>query len=160
MRIHDFPNYSISSYGRIINDVKEWPVRQSRTVRGSVKVGLYRDDKQHTRLVSKLVAETFVDGRTEIFDTPIHLDGDRTNNRADNLLWRPRNFAWKYSQQFEKSMTGHRVGPIREIGTSHIYENIIEVATTHGLLFKDVWRSIQMKEPTFPYKQQFEIIRN
>lgn len=42
--------------------------------------------------IHKVVAETFVDGYFK-GAVPVHKDGDRTNNSADNLEWRKRTYA-------------------------------------------------------------------
>lgn len=154
--IPEFPNYLISNHGDVVNQkTGEW-MRLSKNSDGSIKVGLWHAGKQYTRSVKVLVAESFVPGRDEIYDTPIHLDGDKTNNRADNLVWRPRWFAMQYTKQFERISENDRLGPLRDIATDQRYYDIVECATLHGLLFKDVRRAIVMKESIFPTIQRFE----
>lgn len=158
--LYEFPQYNISNHGRIINELRQSPVRQSFTHNGNAKVGLSVDGKQYTRSVAVLVAETFLEGRTEQFDTPIHLDGDPRNCRADNLVYRPRWFAWKYRHQFDNISPVHSRGPVIDLDTKEVYRDVVETATTNGLLFKGVWRSIQMKEDAFPTWQRFDFVRD
>lgn len=154
----DFPNYLISNHGDIVNKSTGRWLHQSHATGGVVKVGLVRAGKQHTRSVKVLVAEHFVEGRDEVFDTPIHLDGDRDNNRADNLVWRPRWFAWEYARQFSNITDNDRIGPLRDVETRETYFDIVECAVLNGLLFKDIRKSMALKESVFPTFQTFEFI--
>ena len=57
-----------------------------RNNRGYVIVSLCRDNKAAYSLVHRLVAEAFISnpyGKPQVN----HIDGDNTNNRADNLEW-------------------------------------------------------------------------
>lgn len=156
--LQDFPNYVISSFGDIVNVTSGRWMSQSNTTQGVRKVGLIKGTRQYTRSVSVLVAETFVSGRDTLCDTPIRLDGDRTNNRADNLAWRPRWFAWEYAHQFSTINENAHIGPIRDIGSGKRYMDIYEAAIVNGLLFKDIRRSIVMGDPCFPTHQRFEMV--
>jgi len=157
--IQDFPTYIVSSLGRVVNDSTHREIKQSTTMHGAPKVGLVLGGKQFTRVVSVLVCEAFVEGRTNIFDTPIHLDGDQTNNCAYNLRWRPRWFAWKYSRQFSSMEDIHTVGPVIEVESEKVYDTVLHAAMYNGLLLDDVWRSIRFKKYIFPTDQKFDIIR-
>jgi hypothetical protein len=148
--ISEFPNYSISSYGSVRNDNRGRLVNCSLTKQGGVKVGLVRDGVQHTRSVKVLVAEHFIPRTDPLFDTAIHLDGDQQNNRCDNLIWRPRWFAWKYSRQFETIDQYIGVGPIKERKSGLVYPDIVEASLTHGILLYEVQLALVNKIPVFP----------
>lgn len=154
--IPEFPEYLVSNTGEVVNGKTGKWMQLSSTQRGAVKVGLVHHGKQYTRSVSVLVADAFVPGRDAIYDTPIHLDGDKTNNRADNLAWRPRWFALAYTKQFDAISENDRLGPLRDIATDQRYYDIVEAGTLHGLLFTDIRRAIVMKESVFPTIQRFE----
>lgn len=53
------------------------------------KVKLYKDKKQYTHLVSRLIALTWCPGYAEGL-TVNHIDGNPLNNAADNLEWLSR----------------------------------------------------------------------
>lgn len=77
--------YSISSFGRVKNNVTGHILAQTREKDGYLKVHL-RFGKEETISVHTLVANYYlknVDGRKEIN----HKDLNKTNNRADNLEW-------------------------------------------------------------------------
>lgn len=159
MEIPEFPNYQISSYGRVRNHVRRQPVALSLTQQGAVKVNLFADNKHYTRSVKRLVAENFVPGHTFVFDTPIHLDGDQQNNRADNLVWRPRWFAGKYSHQFRYFQKYVGMGPLVDRKTGVMYQDVYEAATRNGLLFEEVELALVNKVPVFPTWHLFDIVR-
>src|SRR5437868_6449510 len=96
--IPEFPNYAVSSSGRIHNLERDRPVALSVTRQGGVKVGLSDGIKQRTRSVKILVADAFVLRPREIeYDTAMLLDGNQLNLYASNIVWRPRWFALKYA---------------------------------------------------------------
>lgn len=154
--IHEFENYLISNYGEVINKFTGRPLSLSKTRDGIVKVGLFKDRRQYTRSVKTLVAEAYVPGWNHIFDTPIQLDGNRDNTRADNIEWRPRWFALAYTKQFEKISANDKLGPLKELTTGQHYITVYEAATMNGLLFKDVRRSAVTGDTTFPTFFVFE----
>lgn len=155
-KIPEFPNYSVSDLGRIRNEDYGRIIKISKTKQGGAKVGLVLGGKQHTRSVKVLVAEAFVDGYTERFNTPINLDGNQHNNVASNLLWRPRWFAWKYHHQFEEADRYFKMGPVINRKTGIIYKTIFDAATKNGLLFYDVLSSAINQDPVFPTWEYFD----
>jgi NUMOD4 motif len=161
--IDDFPNYVVSNFGDVVNEDTGYLLNQSRNQAGIVKVNLIKDNTNYSRSVKVLVGEAFVEGETKVFDTLIQLDGDQLNCRADNLMWRPRWFAWKYRQQFSGGISElHRRGPIRDVDTRERYIDIYEAGVVNGILFKEIWKSINMINPIFRTEitqQKFEFIR-
>lgn len=157
--IEEFPNYLISDHGQVMNKETGRFIKESITRSRIVKVGLVGGDRQYTRSLTKLVAETFVSGRSDVFNTPIQLDGDPRNNYADNLVWRPRWFAWKYTHQFTEHEPGSERGPIIDVDSRVLYLDMIEAAMKNGLLIHDVWRTIVIKQPAFPTWQMFEFAK-
>lgn len=159
--IPDFPRYAVSNLGRVMNIRTEQLVKAQLNPKGIEYVPLYEDNRSHTRSTKVLVANAFLDHDEydpEIFDTPINKDGDKTNNRVDNLVWRPLWFAIRYSRQFsaERTMDAD-VGPVFDLGTDTEYDNVYVVATRFGLLFRDVHRSVYSESPVFPTGQVFRI---
>ncbi len=152
--IEEYPTYKVSNYGDVFNQTTGKRMKESVTRTGLVKVGLVSSGVQYTRGVAVLVAEAFVFGRSDIFDTPIHLDGDQSNNREDNLEWRPRWFAWKYARQFSET-SNHNRGPVLDLSSGFWYTTLLEAAMTNGLLIKDILRSITFQQEVFPTKQIF-----
>lgn len=158
LKIKEFPQYSVSNEGRIRNEDRKRPVQVSHTQAGASKVGLVSGGKQYTRSVKVLVAEAFVEGRTTTFDTPINLDGDPTNNHAENIVWRPRWFACKYKMQFDDVHKYIGMGPIKNRQTGIEYVDVVEASIMNGLLFHEVHLALVSKSPVFPTWNIFDWI--
>ena len=143
--IFEFPMYQVSNLGNIINRNTGKYVSTSLTRQKIVKVALINERGRFTRSVALLVANVFVYGRTDILNTPIHLDGNLINCEATNLHWRPRWFAYNYHRQFIKnkdSMIDYisELGPVYEFNTNMQYKNIEEAAMQNGLLIKEIFQ--------------------
>ena len=85
--------YSVSNFGRIYSNRRKKILIQTPSYqekrRGYNQICLFGDDnRKHTKLVHRLVAEAFVEN-----DDPKnliqvnHKNGDKTDNRSDNLEW-------------------------------------------------------------------------
>jgi hypothetical protein len=80
-----FPNYSVSSYGRVYNKERNRILSEFYTY-GYAHVQLYHEGMASTKKIHRLVAEAFLyqpDGLTIVN----HIDGDRSYNNVDNLEW-------------------------------------------------------------------------
>jgi hypothetical protein len=97
-----FPGYKISSEGEVRSERTDKPLKLSPNQYNVVRVGLMKRDesRQVTLSLPRLVASMFVQGKSATFNTPINLNGDRNDNRAKNLSWRPRWFAVNFFRQF------------------------------------------------------------
>lgn len=158
--IESFPDYSVSDYGRVRNDHSGHIMALLRNQHGVIHVGLSRDRTQHKRSVAVLVAMAFLPMPEDLtFDTPINLDGDRSNNRSDNLVWRPRWFAVKYFRQFRDTTTWYRNRnydhPIEEIDKGITFSSSWDAAITYGLLVREVYLSSIKGSSVWPTNQRF-----
>jgi len=104
------------------------------------------------------VAKAFLPSVPGPFDTPINLDGDRHNNRVENLAWRPRWFAVKYNQQFRHPYEEPIDDPIMDDRTHEISPNSLECAKRYGLLEQDLVQSIMARTYVWPTYQRFIVI--
>lgn len=163
--VQGFESYSVSTLGQVRSDIEYKNgntgliIRQSTNQRGVAYVGLMKNGIQHKRSVALMVAHAFImTARPLSFTTPINLDGDRLNNRVENLLWRPLWFARKYFQQFEYPHA--RISrPIVEVKSKQVFEDSWSAALTHGLLDQEIFESINDKTYVWPTYQRFEVIR-
>ena len=77
--------YEVSNLGRVISS-SGCMRKPSKTKFGYLKLNLSREGVVKSVRVHRVVAITFLD-KTEGKDEVNHLDGDKTNNRVDNLEW-------------------------------------------------------------------------
>ena len=81
--IYDFPNYEISNYGNVRNNTK---IVKSVPNKHGYNVVVLCNGTRKSVNVHRLVAAAFIPNPD---NKPCvdHIDGDRTNNHADNLRW-------------------------------------------------------------------------
>lgn len=156
--IEDFPTYSVSNHGRICFMKADRILSLSTNQSGLVYVGLFRDKVQHHRSVPLLVAKAFVPPVPGPFDTPINLNGDREDNRAENLAWRPRWFAVKYFRQFRFPYPYPIDRAIVDLRSGEVIHNSFECAMRYGLLEEDLVKSIMHRTFVWPTYQTFGVV--
>jgi hypothetical protein len=156
--IPDFPGYSVSNMGRVRNDDTGRMMALSRNQYGILYVGLQQGRAQYKRSVAVLVAELFLPTwESDAFDTPIHLNGDRSDCRAENLLWRPRDFAIRYHKQFRNDRILIKK-TIEDEKTGERFRNSMAVAQRFGLLEYDIQRAVDTHSPVWPTFQYFKVV--
>ncbi len=155
-----FDDYSVSNFGRVRTNKTGRILSTSPNQFGVVQVGLMRDGVQYHRSVPLLVAKAFLPIKPGQFDTPINLDGDRSNNHVDNLVWRPRWFAIRYNRQFRYSSELHISRPIYDVKTGEISPNSLECAKRYGLLEEEIVIAITNKTYVWPTYQEFRVVQD
>lgn len=158
-QINGFENYEVTNHGRVFNIMTGREMVRSPTMNGDLTVGLVRDHKQHRYSVKGLVAREFVPGETEIFNTPILLDGDKHNLHVANIVWRPRWFAWLHTRQFSRDQDWYHFGPIVDTTTNTTYETYLAASIANGILCSDIKDSIYNGRRVFPTHQQFRYLK-
>jgi hypothetical protein len=156
--IPEFPGYSVSDLGRVRNDEYNGRILSYlHTPGGNVHVAMVKKGVQHNRGLAKLVAQQFLKQPNPNWDnpTPIYLNGNKDDCSAENLMWRPRWFAMKYTRQFNQQY--EKVGRIRDLETDNIVRDIwTQLIMVHGLLFSDIIQAIEDRTYVFPTFQRFE----
>jgi hypothetical protein len=133
--IEGLDNYEISSFGNVDSRKTSGPRRPSRNKQGVEMMTFFQDGHYVTRAVSLLVANTFLqEPPRDDFTTPIHLDGDRSNCRVDNLMWRPRWFAIDYHRERRQDPFPNWARPFKVIETGEEFEHPMHCAIAYGLL--------------------------
>jgi len=155
-KIREFPDYMISDRGRVRNEEADRLMALQVNQAGIVNVGLTKHMRQYKRAVGKLVAQEFLPPPPRAsFDSVINLDGDRTNNRAENLAWRPKWFAIRYFRQF---YSGHRgfVVPVYEVHTGEVFDTSWDAAVKYGLIDQDILQASINNTYVWPTNQMFK----
>lgn len=125
--IFDFPDYEVSSLGRIRNIKTGRLMRTYQNSRGYVVVCLRKNKQQYTKRVHRLVAEAFYDCDDICIDDldVNHIDGCKTNNFVGNLEFCTRQENIKHAFDNGLKHASRRI-KIRVIETGEIYESIRE----------------------------------
>lgn len=155
--IEEFPNYSVSDQGRVRTNRFGRILITYETQSGLIQVGMMNGGKQYHRSLPLLVAKAFIIQPPGPFDTPINLDGNRHNNCANNLAWRPRWFAIRYNQQFRYPYPNRIKRPLEDMKTGEISSNSLECAKRYGLIEKDLVLSVLNRTYVWPTYQQFRV---
>lgn len=154
-----FPDYAVSNYGYVKNLRNDKLLTRSPVQYGMLTVALMHDGQQFRRSIATLVAQTFLEEPPrDDFNTPIHLDGDRANCRADNLAWRPRWFAINYHLERRKSPYEGWDADFRLNETWEVFDTLSDPAIKYGLLERDIHKSIVEGKPTFPQGFTFMLL--
>lgn len=152
-----FERYSVSDEGRVRNDETGRIMAIRRNGHGVYYVGLmHGSGMQKIRSLPLLVATGFIPQPAGC-PTPIHLDGDRGNNRADNLAWRPFWFAKRYHEQFKRPYP-ELSNPIINLDTGEKEENMWSACLKHGLLESDLHLAIMNRTFVYPTYQRYAFV--
>jgi hypothetical protein len=133
--VDKMPNYVVSNFGIVESRKTGIRMSTSRNQQGVEKITLHREGRYFTVGLALLVAQTFLpEPPRDDFTTPIQLDGDRSNCREDNLMWRPRWFAIKYHQERRQDPFPGWRRPFEVIETGEVFNNPKECAVKYGIL--------------------------
>jgi len=132
--IDNYPNYKVSSNGRVINKNTGKILKPRRGSNGYLRVSLYDPSvkKQKDLSIHRLVADTFYDGEHEHLDVN-HIDGCKTNNFVGNLEWCTRSENLKHCYRIGLRDSPHnRCTSVRIIETGQTFESVRECARYLG----------------------------
>jgi hypothetical protein len=160
--------YEVSSFGRVRSHARGTRILYQGTDKdGYPTVALNKDGKRTTRNVHRLVCRAFHGEPYAPCREAAHLDGDRTNARADNLKW-----VGKVQNHFHMRVHGTHVGgdnhPSAKL-TSAIVQHIralpkpvncAALAREYGVsqvsLYRayvgKTWRDVPMPDLRHPYR--------
>lgn len=128
--IEDFPEYQVSSLGRIINIHRPNTARkQAINHAGFPTVVLFKTEhpgSRYLRQVNKLVATAFLGPPPPKMDSVWHLDGDLENCYVDNLVWDMRSRVLEWNDMHRTLTPRYKTPPVMINETGKIYANAFE----------------------------------
>lgn len=125
--ITGFLRYEISDQGRVRNADTGRILRQTKHPRtGLWMVSLRKEARGFTRNVHRIVAEEFLLPPRQGW-VPVHTDGNRDNNFANNLDWKTLSQARELTEQFNRTEP-RDYRPVRWIERDWVYPNALEAA--------------------------------
>jgi len=84
--IKDFDNYLISNFGNVKSVKTNRILKPAIASHGYYNVSIRKDKKTYTKLIHKLVAETFIENPDDK-QCVDHIDNNKLNNNIDNLRY-------------------------------------------------------------------------
>lgn len=156
--IEGFPPYEVSDQGRVRNGDTGHLLGLYDNGRGIMQVVLRRDGKNHARAVHRLVAEGF-DGEPPGDMVPMWRNDDRSDNRYENLHWKTRSFAVKWTRQRRQTVP-RDLRRVRHVRTGVVYPNALECAKAIGGLEDLVLLTAQSLWETTYLGSKFEFVRS
>ena len=126
-KIYGFECYAISNEGDVMNG-KGVVMKPFLSGAGYLQVSLFRNGTRIKKYVHRLVAETFLE-KNSYFVEVNHKDGNKTNNRVENLEWCTKKENMNHSYYTLKN----RVKPVRCMETGVVYPSIKEAARQTGI---------------------------
>ena len=160
--------YMISNHGNLRSidrkdsigrKVKARELKPRLKPNGYLDVNLSKDGKQLKYLVHRLVAQTFLEN-TDNKKTVNHKNGDKTDNRVDNLEWATLSEQHKHAytnglrvapkgeQSVRAKLTEAKVKEIRDrydngcTQTKLAKEYGVGITTIHGVIHRKLWAHI------------------
>ena len=97
--IEEFPNYQVSTWGRIRGYYGI--LSPYTTEKGYLKVGLMKDGVLYKRRVNRLVAQAFIPNPDNLPQVD-HIDGNKQNNSFSNLRWVDNKTNQDYYQELKR----------------------------------------------------------
>lgn len=132
--------YEVSNLGNVRN-LKGHILKPSLIHQGYLIVALCQEGKKRNARLNRLVAEFFVpnpENKTEVN----HINGIKTDNRAENLEWttKSENMIHAYRSGLQKKGK-HPIRKIRCLEDGKIYATAGEAARTYGIVSHTVTSS-------------------
>lgn len=130
--IEGYPDYFVSSYGRILsrkkwNDNKrERYLKPAISKKGYSYVALSKDGKLHSFIVHRLVANAFIENPNN-YPQINHKNEIKTDNRVENLEWCTNIYNMNYGARTQKQIQ-KLSKPVKCLETGIIYPSSAEAS--------------------------------
>lgn len=136
VHLRDYPMYEVSSFGRVRNIATGRVLKNNKNNFDNYTVALRHQGATFVKSVARLVLMEFAgDPPTNSENpTPMHLDHDRSNCAASNLVWRPRWFSIQYMREWKAGPQTDANVKVIDLRTAQVYDNAWTAAHQLGTL--------------------------
>ena len=144
--IDEFPNYEVSSFGRVRNKKYNRFLKPLEVGFGYVVVELWNNGQSQSKKIHRLVANAFIPNPHNKPQVN-HIDGNKKNNSVDNLEWVTASENMKHAYDSGIKKVYHN-RTIRIIETGEIFDSIKECAKKINGYECDIIRCLQKNNYT------------
>lgn len=134
-QIDEFPNYSVSNYGRVRNDQTKHIMIGGSDRDGYRQVTLSASSKQWNRRVCRLVAKAFLPNPDDLPEVN-HKDENKSNDTVGNLEWCTTKYNLNYGSRQAKVRK-----PVRCIEMDRVFEGVRVAARFFGVSHSSIGHS-------------------
>lgn len=127
--VKGFPDYYASENGYVVNKHKDRVIHSSPDKHGYMTIHLCNDGIWYTKLLHRVVAETFLGQPNSDAWQVNHINGDKSDNRLSNLefVTPSENMYHAYANGLNH-WEGYNESPVRIIETGEVYKSQAECA--------------------------------
>lgn len=157
--LKDFRKYKISNLGRIKNIRNNTCIRVKQLAgKGYYQVRLFENGKYHYRNLHRLMAETFLSNPNN-YNYVVHKDGDKKNNRLDNLMWSEKPNIPKLPKGIlYKNLTTKNIITIYKMLSKDVsIKDIAELYEIPNITVYKISKGLKFKNLFIKYKDKFNL---
>lgn len=131
--IEGYPNYEVSSFGRVRNKITSRVLSQEIGTEGYPTIRIFNvEGKRKHKNVHIFVARAFLGAPSECVN---HKDGDKTNNNVDNLEWctysQNNQHAYDHKLKKARGLTSEEAKQLRaKVDNSRICRPVVDLTTS------------------------------
>ena len=162
--IKGFPNYQVSTLGRVRNKQTGYLITPLLGSSGYLTVRIRRRSGDHDKPalnIHRIVAETFLDGHQPDLQVN-HKDGNKLNNRLDNLEWCTRKENSQHAMRmglFNPTPPDPPKRKVRIVETGEIFDSIRDCAMELDVAEQHIWACLNGRRNT-RHGLHFEYVNN
>lgn len=161
--IDEFPDYQVSSYGRVIHiDRPNTPRAVALNHQGFPNLVLFKKEhpgSRYLRQVNKLVATAFLPPPPTKLNAVWHKDGDLTNCHVSNLMWDMRARVMEWNEMNREGTPKFRTGRVMHNETGRIYENAFELGLHIGKTESEIVAHIERYPAQYADRARYKYVK-